>query len=70
MAAVNQLGEKLSSFIEDKESVRAEGSVDKYIIVLTLPLARVLTNSCNFEKKHGGACNRREMLWKGRDYPP
>ena len=44
MAAVNQLGEKLSSFIEDKESVRAEGSVDKYIIVLTLPLARVLTN--------------------------
>ena len=32
--AVNQLGEKLSSFIEDKESVRAEGSVDKLIVVL------------------------------------
>ena len=34
VAAVNQLGEKLSSFIEDKESVRAEGAVDKLIVVL------------------------------------
>ena len=35
--AVNQLGEKLSSFIEDKEAVRAEASVEKYAIVLSLP---------------------------------
>ena len=34
--AVNQLGEKLSSFVEDKEAVRADASVEKYAIVLSL----------------------------------
>ena len=34
--AVNQLGEKLSSFVDDKEAVRADASVEKYAIVLSL----------------------------------
>ena len=34
--AVNQLGEKLSSFVDEKEAVRADGSVEKYAIVLSL----------------------------------
>ena len=37
VAAVKKLVEKLNSFCEDKESVRAEGSVDKLIVVLALP---------------------------------
>ena len=34
--AVNQLGEKLSSFDDEKEAVRADSNVEKYILVLSL----------------------------------